>query len=384
MKQEIRFCTTWDGAKLAYAISGEGPPLVMSATWLTHLEYQWRSLAWKPWLEALSRQYTLVRYDSRGCGLSDRQVRSVSFETWVQDFESVINASGFKRFALLGTCQGGPIALEYAARHPKRVSHLILYGTYTRGRAKRLDRPEELEKARLLIDLTRLGWGQDNHAFLQAWALQFQPGGTLEHIRSWAEQQRAATSAEMAVELLRIGWEADVSGRASQIACPVLVAHPERDAVVPIEEGRMLARQIPNCRFVQLDSDNHMPLADEPAFKQFLEEVHSFLTEAEVTLAPANTLLPIGTLTIRERDVLDAIAAGLDNAEIAKILGLSEKTVRNHITRVFDKIGVEHRYQAIVRAREAGLGVAREDTNAALAGTNVPSRRSPRRLRRRA
>jgi DNA-binding NarL/FixJ family response regulator len=134
--------------------------------------------------------------------------------------------------------------------------------------------------------------------------------------------------------------------------------HPERDAVVPIEEARMLAGLIPNCRFVQLDSENHMPLADEPMWPQFLAEVRSFLAEKGAERAACRNALPLGDLTPRELDVLECIARGLDNAEIAASLGLSEKTVRNHITRVFDKIGVEHRYQAIVQARDAGLGAA--------------------------
>ena len=259
-------------------------------------------------------------------------------------------------FTLLGTCWGGPIAIEYAARHPERVTHLILYGTYARGRLRWNDRPEEAEKARVLLDLTRLGWGQENHAFLQVWASHFQPGGTLEHLRSWCDQQRAATSSETAVRLLRIGWDVDVREAARKIKCPVLILHPERDAVVPIDQGRLLASLIPDCRFVQLDSENHMPLGDEPAWPRLVAEVKAFLREpAEHTVTRG--ALPLEELTPRERAVLEGIAEGLDNSEIAASLGLSEKTVRNHITRVFDKIGVEHRYQAIVRARDAGLGM---------------------------
>ena len=352
MTQKVRFCTSFDGTRIAYATSGEGPPLVMSASWLTHLEHQWRSLAWKPWLDYFSSRYTLLRYDSRGCGLSDRDARDLSFETWVRDFECVVDAAGLDRFALLGTCQGGPIAIEYAVRHPERVSHLVLYGTYARGRAKRVDLPMQVEKARVLLELTALGWGEENHAFLQVWASQFQPGGTLEHLRSWSEQQRAATSAETAVKLLGIGWNVDISGSAPRVRCPVLVIHPERDAVVPIEEGRKLAGLIPGCRFVQLDSENHMLLGGEPAWERLFAEVRAFLGDGDAQSAT----LPLGDLTPRERNVLECIARGLDNAEIAAALTLSEKTVRNHITRVFDKIGVQHRYEAIVRARDAGLG----------------------------
>jgi pimeloyl-ACP methyl ester carboxylesterase/DNA-binding CsgD family transcriptional regulator len=357
MDQEIRYCTSADGVKLAYAISGEGPPLVMVSTWLTHLEHQWRSLAWRPWLEAFSREHTVLRHDSRGCGLSDRDIGEVSFEIWVRDLEHVIDAAGVERFTLLGPCWGGPIAMEYAARHPERVANLVLYGTYVRGRLRRTALPNQAERARVLLELLRLGWGEEGHAFLQVWASHFQPGGTLEHLRSWSEQMRAATCADTARRLMAISYDLDMTQAAQRIQCPVLVVHPERDMVVPIEEGRALADLIRGSRFVQLDSENHMLLADEPAWPHFLAEVRRFLGEAAPACAPERDRLPLGELTPRERNVLECIARGLDNAEIAASLGLSEKTVRNHITRVFDKIGVEHRYQAIVRARDAGLGI---------------------------
>jgi len=356
MKQNIRFCTTADGVRLAYAVSGEGPPLVMSQTWLTHLEHQWRSLAWRPWLDIFSREHKLLRHDSRGCGLSDRDVSDLSFETWVRDLECVVEAASFRRFALVGSCGGGPIAIEYAARHPEQVTHLLLYGTYARGHLRRTDSPKEVEKARVLLDLTKLGWGQENHAFLQVWASRFQPGGTPDHSRSWCDQQRAATSAETAVQLIQVAWNTDVREAARKIKCPVLIVHPERDVVVPIEEGRLLASLIRDSRFVQLDSENHMLLGDEPAWAQVYAEVRDFLIEPAVAVPASRDALPLGELTPRERAVLEGIAEGRDNAQIAGSLRLSEKTVRNYITRLFDKIGVEHRYQAIVLARDAGLG----------------------------
>jgi len=357
--QDPRFCVSPDGVRLAYAVSGQGPPLVMSATWLSQLDHQWRSLAWRPWLDAFSRERKLLRYDSRGCGLSDRNVDDLSFDAWMRDFESVVNAAGFNRFDLLATCQGGPIAIAYAARHPARVRRLVLYGTYALGRLRWHDRPSEVEKARVMLDLTKLGWAQENHAFLQVWASVFQPGGTLEHLRSWCEQQRAATSADTAVRLLRIGWNVDVRDAARRIKCPALILHPERDKLVPVDEGRLLANLIPDCRFVPLDSENHMPLPDEPEWPRLLGEVQKFLAETESDGTVVRNTLPLDRLTPRERSVLEGIAEGLDNSEIAAVLGLSEKTVRNHITRVFDKICVEHRYQAIVLAREAGLGTSK-------------------------
>jgi len=276
MEQNIRFCATADGVRLAYAVTGEGSPLVMSATWLTHLEHQWRSLAWRPWLDAFTREHKVLRFDSRGCGLSDRDAPNLSFETWVRDLECVVDAAGFRRFAMVGTCWGGPVAVEYAARHPERVSHLVLYGTYARGRLRRGTPANEMEKARVLLDLTGLGWGKENHAFLQVWASRFQPGGTLDHLRSWCDQQRAATSAETAVRLLRIGWNVDVTELARKVKCPALVVHPDRDVVVPIEEGRSLASLIPGSRFVQLEGENHMPLVDEPAWEQLVPQHSGF------------------------------------------------------------------------------------------------------------
>ena len=354
MTQDVRFCTTADGVKLAYATTGEGPPLVMASSWLTHLEHQWRSLAWRPWLDAF-REFTVLRHDSRGCGLSDRDTDQLSFEKWVSDLACVADAAGFDRFPILATCWGGPVAIEFAARYPERVSHLVLYGTYARGRF-RVGEPDSARKARVLLELTRLGWGQDNDAFMQVWSSTFQPGGTLEYLRSWAEQMRLSTTAETAARLLEIGWGVDVCEAARKLKCPVLAVHAERDHAVPIAEGRLMASLIPDCRFLQLDSENHMPLLDEPVWPLLISEIRSFLTKPDAPKSIRGSL-PLDELTPRERAVLEAIAGGLDNSEIAGALGLSEKTVRNHITRVFDKIQVQHRYQAIVRARDAGLGI---------------------------
>ena len=193
---------------------------------------------------------------------------------------------------------------------------------------------------------------------MQVWANAFQPGGTVEHSRSWCDQQRAATSAETAARLLEIGWNVDVREAARKVKCPVLVLHPERDHVVPIEEGRSLVSLIPGSRFIEIDSENHMPLADEPAWPRLVSEVRSFLAESAPALPAPCHELRFDELTPRELAVLEGIAEGMDNSELAASLGVSQKTVRNHITRVFDKIRVKHRYEAIVLAREAGLGTS--------------------------
>ena len=352
MKQAIRFCTCPDGARIAYALSGRGAPLAMSGTWLNHLEYQWDNLAWRPWLEHFSRGYTLLRYDLRGTGLSDRSFNDTSAETWARDFASVVDACGFKRFALLGICQGGPIAISYAARHPERVSHLLLYGTYARGNFQRRERPREAQAAQVFVDMARLGWAAEDQEFMQVWASVFQPGGGLDHLRTWTELQRRAVSPENAAAFFEAAFRTDVQEDARRVDCPTLVVHANKDKAVHVEEGRRVASLIPGARFVELDSPNHMLLPEEPAWSRFLDEALGFLGRPGQQPGIADKL---PALTARERQVLEGIARGLDNAEIATALALSEKTVRNHVTRVFDKIGVAHRYQAIVLARDAGL-----------------------------
>lgn len=366
MKQHVQFCTAPDGVKLAYAVSGDGPPLVMSTTWLSHLGSEWRGLAWEPWLGALSADYKLLRHDPRGCGLSDRNPGDLSLEAWIRDLETVVDAAGFRQFSILAGCQRGPAAIEYAARHPEQVHKLALFATYPLGRMRRRDRPEETEKTRVVSDLVRVGWAQENNALLQIFMNAFQPSGTVERWRSLGDQQRAATSAETATRLLETAWNVDVREAARKIRCPVLILHPQRDRVVPIGEGRSLVTLIPGSRFIEIDSGNHIPLADEPAWPRLLSEVRSFLGRP-ATAFPAR----FDELTPRERAVLDGIAEGMDNSELAVSLGVSEKTVRNHITRVFDKIRVKHRYEAIVLARDAGLG-ANSRLTRARTGTSVP------------
>jgi len=355
VSQQVRFCTSADGTKIAYAISGQGPPLIMSTTWVTHLEHSVDSLTWKPWLESLNREYTLIRYDIRGCGLSDRDASDLSFQRWIEDLEAVVDAAGVDRFSLLGVCSGGTTALAYAAAHPERVSELVLYGAFARGRFKR--GTEQLEKGKVMLDLLRLGWAQDNHPFLQAWASAFQPSGTTEHSRSWCMLQRASTQAETAAGLMRIASDLDLCTMASRVRAPTLVVHVERDAVTPAAEGRLLASLIADARFVQLDSDNHILLGDEPAWPRFLAEMRDFLRPGGERAAPmpAPGKLP-ADLTQRERATLELIARGLSNERIAEELSLSEKTVRNYVSRILDKLGVATRPEAIVLARESGYG----------------------------
>lgn len=350
MKQQIRFCNSADGTRIAYAISGEGPPLVMTANWLTHLEHAWQNLAWRPWLEYLSQHYCLVRYDSRGCGLSEWDTTGVSLAHWVNDVEAVVDAAGLDRFAVLGVCQGGPIGIELAVRYPERVTRLVLYGTYAVSPEK--FRPETLEKVRAFGALAKLGWGKEDSPFMQAFAALWQPDGSREHLRSWSELQYVTTSVENMVRLQRASINIDVREAAKRVRCPTLVIHADGDAVIPAEMGRMLASLVPQARYVELPTRNHMMLPEELAWSRFCEEITSFIPGAARAMQSAR----FRNLTARESEVLERLAQGLDNAQIAAHLGLSEKTVRNNVSNIFDKLGVENRSQAIVLARDSGLG----------------------------
>ncbi len=347
---QIRFFESFDGTKIAYCVSGKGPPVILLPSWLTHLEFQRRSVAWKPWLDALSDRYSLVRYDPRGCGMSDRSVEDLTFGAWVRDLDALVGHLKLGGVSLIGVCQGGAVALEYAARHPGRVSHLVLFGTYARGRNKRGDIPLEPEKARVMLDMVRLGWGSDDHAFATAFAKQFQPDGAPGHLGTWCELQRRAASPDVAAKLTEYMFGIDIRTALTVIGCPTLVAHATGDAVVPLAEGRLLAQSIHGAQFLELDTRNHFPRDDEPAWASFVEVLHEFLP------APALEDGRFAGLTAREREVLDLVAAGLGNRAIAGDLGISPKTVRNHVSGLFAALGVNTRAEAIVMGRDAGFG----------------------------
>jgi pimeloyl-ACP methyl ester carboxylesterase/DNA-binding CsgD family transcriptional regulator len=349
MKQQIRFCTTSEGVRIAYAATGEGPPLVKVSNWLSHLELDWGSPVWRHWLTALAKDHTLVRYDERGCGLSDWDVPQLSFEAWVSDLETVVDTLGLERFPLLGISQGASIAIAYAVRHPERVTHLILHGGYARGRLKRGVGSAHKEAA-MMVELAEIGWGKENPAFRQFFTTQFIPDGTPEQHRWFNELERVSTSPHNAAQFFRIFNDIDVTDIASRVACPTLVLHADGDARVLFEEGRLLASLVPGARFVPLASRNHVLLEHEPAWTRWLEEVRGFLPHSRASGGLFDAL------TRREAELVELIARGLDNAQIAARLSLSEKTVRNHITSIFSKLEVENRSQAIVRARDSGYG----------------------------
>jgi len=276
IEQEIRFCTTDDGVRLAYAITGSGPPLVRAAVWMTHVDYDLHSPVWRHWLTDLSAHHTLIRYDERGCGLSDHDVE-FSFDAWVADLEAVVDAAGLDRFALLGHSQGGGVSIAYAARHPERVSHLVLVNSYLRGRYLRAATETERRDAELQVEMAVVGWGRDDVAYRHFFASQFLPDGTPELWDAFAELQRRTTSAENAQGFFETYARIDVTELAQGITVPTLVLHARDDVRVPYAQAREIAAAIPGSRLVPLDSPNHLFLPDEPAWGVLHAEVERFL-----------------------------------------------------------------------------------------------------------
>ena len=319
--------------RLAYAVHGKGPPLVRTPTWLTHLEFDWQSPVWRHWVEGLAEGRTVIRYDERGCGLSDREVEDVSLETRLSDLEAVIEAAELDRVAMIGMSQGGPVAVAYAARHPGRVDHLVLYGTYARGRLMRDPSPQAREQAALMVSLIRMGWGQGQPTFRRLFSTLFMPDASPEQMEWFDELQRVTTDPETAVRIRHARNRDEVTREATQVTSPTLVLHPRDDALVPFSEGRLLATLIPQARFVALESRNHILLADEPAWAQFRTELREFLGPAETSPREG---LP--ELSGREREVLALVAEGLSNEEIAARLYLSVRTVERHLSNVYVKL----------------------------------------------
>ncbi len=276
-RQEIHFCRAHDGVRIAYAKSGSGPPLVKPANWLTHLEFDWNSPVWRHWITELGRSHTLIRYDERGCGLSDHDVAEISFESWVRDLEAVVDAERLERFSLLGISQGCAVAVAYAVRHPERVEKLVLYGGYATGRRLRARTPQEELERTLLQNMIRVGWGKDNPAFRQVFGTLFVPEGTQEQ-HQWFSDLAKTMPMENALRVRQVTDAIDVREEAAAVKAPALVLHSRADGMIPYEAGRVMAAHIPGARFVLLESKNHVLLETEPAWARFLEEVRAFLS----------------------------------------------------------------------------------------------------------
>ncbi len=277
VEQDIRFCQAPDGTRIAYAISGNGPFLVKAANWMTHVDYDAENKVWRHWVADLSRAFTLVRYDERGCGMSDWNVDRIDFEAWVDDLSAVVDELGLDRFPLLGVSQGAAVAVAFAARYPERVSALVLYGSYARGRMSRAESPEARQEAALDVELAKVGWARDDPSFRQVFTSQFLPDGSREEWAAFDELQRRTISPANAVAFLETFAGIDVTDAAARVRCPTLILHARDDHRVPLSAARELAALIPGSRFVPLAGRNHLLTAAEPAWTLFLDELTRFL-----------------------------------------------------------------------------------------------------------
>jgi pimeloyl-ACP methyl ester carboxylesterase/DNA-binding CsgD family transcriptional regulator len=352
MAQSVRYLKTRDGVRLAWAALGQGPALVKAANWLSHLTYDLESPIWRHWIEFLSQHHRLIRYDERGSGMSDWEAADLSPVRWGEDLEAIVEASDpGEQFVLLGMSQGAAAAITYAVRHPERISRLILYGGYSKGWAQHPE-SEGYRRYRAIVDLVQLGWGKDNPAFRQLFTAQFVPGASPEQFTWFNELCRRTTTPEIATRLLAARGELNVRDLLAQVRVPTLVLHARHDEIVPFEAGKQLAAEIPDAEFVPLDSCNHILLAEEPAWTHFKDAVLEF-TGRPRAVGAEDPLL--ATLSVRERQILAAVMSGQSNAAIGAALFVSEKTVRNSLTRIFEKLGVRTRTQAALLARDRGF-----------------------------
>lgn len=286
LEQRIRFCRASDGVRIAYATVGEGPPLVRAAHWVTHLDYEWESPVWRHWMDGLSRGRTFIRYDERGCGLSDHDPEDVSLEAFVRDLETVVDELELERFPLMGLSQGGSVAMAYAVRHPERVSRLILVGAFVKGRVARATTPDELREAELQGELIRMGWGRDDPSFRLYFSSTFMPDAPPQLWSDFAALMRRTTSAENALRLNNSFVAIDVTDLVGQITVPTLILHGRGDMRIPFSQGREIAARIRGSRLVPLDTRNHLLVAGEPAWEHLLEEIDAFLADDESSRSP--------------------------------------------------------------------------------------------------
>lgn len=364
MNVSIRFCASADGTKIAYSVHGSGPVLIRIGTWPSDLNFDMVSSVTRSLIGELARSNTLVRFDLRGTGQSQREVGDLSFERLVEDLAAVVDSLGLTNFFLMAHSQGVAIAVAYVASHPNKCSRLLLMGGYVRGRIGRAADTGETRQEDLFVSIIGAGWSTPSSAFRRLFSTLFFPSASEPDWAAWDEVQKRAVLPATAAQLADTFGCIDVSEKMNRVHVPTLVLHCDGDQRVPVEEGRRLAAAIDSARFVVLPCNNHFCLPSDAAWPKFIEAVRAFLEQGDATRAvpamvPATVRDLPNPLTAREQEVLELIAGGFDNREISQRLEISPNTVRNHIARVFAKLEVRGRAQAIVKAREAGFGMGR-------------------------
>ena len=341
--QDVRFCRAPDGVRIAYAVHGSGPPLVVTTCWLSHLQHDWQSPVWRHFLRDLGEVATVVRYDERGHGLSDRDVDDFSLEARIDDLEAVVEHSGVDRFAVMAMSQGGPVGIRYVARqlaeHPGRVTRMIFYGSYATALPDPTDEDREMDDA--IDQIIKVGWSRPTPEFRRVFTTMMIPGASEEQMSWLDELQRVAVTADTLYRARRQRVLADATGDLGRLTLPTLILHSVGDRMNDFERSRVLASGIPDARLVPLQSANHIVLEDEPAWRVFVEEVGAFLRADETS--PAATAPVAQLLSPREVEVLGLAADGLDNDAIAAGLTLSVRTVERHLQNVYAKLGLQGR-----------------------------------------
>jgi pimeloyl-ACP methyl ester carboxylesterase/DNA-binding CsgD family transcriptional regulator len=344
--QRVRFCEAPDGVRIAYAVHGSGPPLLISTCWLSHLQYDWESPVWRHFLAELGRFATVIRFDERGHGLSDWDVTDHSLPARIGDLASVADAAGFDRFALMAMAQGGPVAISYALAHPARVTRLVFYGSYSAALNGATPDERELEDA--FDAMIKVGWARPDSTFRRVFTSLMIPNASEEQMRWLDDLQRVTTSATTAQLSRRQRIAADADALLPRLELPTLVLHALGDRMNSFEHGRHLASSIRGARLVALESDNHIVLEDEPAWSVLVEEVRQFLAADVVPAVPGPPVAEL--LSGRELEILRLVAAGRDNDAIAEALHLSTRTVERHLQNLYGKLGVSGRSARIAAA----------------------------------
>jgi pimeloyl-ACP methyl ester carboxylesterase/DNA-binding CsgD family transcriptional regulator len=348
LQQDIRFCTASDGVRIATAATGSGPPLVRAGTWISHLECDVAQEDSAAMIAEFSRSHTFYRYDSRGCGLSDRRIAPPVFDALVDDLEAVVTSRGLKRFPLLGISMGAAISVAYAIRHPEQVSHLVLVNGFTRSYfSVRNPTPESSAEAELLLRNAELGWGNRKSVFRHVFTAQMLGNASVQQQAELDERMQLSMTAEMAVAYLRSNYAIDVKDACSKVTCPTLVFHCRGDEMVNFDQGRRLAGLIPGARFVPLECAGHHVLSTEPAAQVLLGETRAFLGTQQARAGVR--------LTPRQLEVLQAVAAGKTDKQIARELDLSPRTVEMHVAGAMKALDCSTRAEAVHRAGATGL-----------------------------